>query len=331
MSNCLVDWIGIRGCIPATEFSGVYVNGLPGINLSSIEGIADAEQVTYLGVWNDVQERALRKFNNRLITEFQRKYKLKSIRSTVDVGRFIDTTETTAPTNQYRGLSYELKYKNSYHRSQYQSVLISSVSVYFNAVHNGVILRIIDLDTNEIFYTKTFDAAVGWNTYNVNQVFKTDRLFIGFLDTGITTIELPLNESQSKYLFHVICGGNCSGALRGVVTTDFNDLDYGHNTFGVSATISAVCSYDQFICNNKQLLTTPLWYLLGAELMIERQFSSRLNRWTTTDKEKAQEIEAYFIDEFEKELLISLDGVQLNVNDGCVECNTIIEVMEAAL
>lgn len=44
----------------------------------------------------------------------------------------------------------------------------------------------------------------------------------------------------------------------------------------------------------KQKLAAALWWLIGAEIMIERQASDRLNRFTTIDLEKAGEMQAFF-------------------------------------
>lgn len=57
--------MGCGAPAPSAEpgaFSGLYINQLPGVNLEVIEGIADDEQENYLGVWADVEARALLKF-----------------------------------------------------------------------------------------------------------------------------------------------------------------------------------------------------------------------------------------------------------------------------
>jgi UV DNA damage repair endonuclease len=56
--------------------SGLYINTLPGISLESIDKIADAEQITYLGVWADVQTEAMVRFKTDFITEVTKCYKI---------------------------------------------------------------------------------------------------------------------------------------------------------------------------------------------------------------------------------------------------------------
>jgi hypothetical protein len=62
--NCLINYIGIRFCEGALEVpeSGIYVNSLPGISVEAMDNIASAEQITYIGLWNDVQVEAYARF-----------------------------------------------------------------------------------------------------------------------------------------------------------------------------------------------------------------------------------------------------------------------------
>lgn len=77
--NCFLDYIGLSYCtrgvydVPA---SGIYLNSLPGISIENIDKIADSEQVTYLGVWNDVQTFALAQFRLDVMSEIKKCYEL---------------------------------------------------------------------------------------------------------------------------------------------------------------------------------------------------------------------------------------------------------------
>lgn len=79
MLTCFIDHIGLSYCergvysIPA---SGIYLNSLPGINIESIDKIADSEQISYLGVWDDLQQSAVAQFRLEVISEMTKCYKL---------------------------------------------------------------------------------------------------------------------------------------------------------------------------------------------------------------------------------------------------------------
>lgn len=68
-------------------------------------------------------------------------------------------------------------------------------------------------------------------------------------------------------------------------------------------------------CENKDILSTSLWYLLGHELMIENIYSNRINRYTTIDKEEAKELRDYYLVQYEKELEYAVQGINVEKSD----------------
>lgn len=76
--TCLVDYIGLQVCggVYESPVSGLYINTLPGISLESIDKIADSEQITYRGVWDDTQTEAAIRFKMDFISEVTKCYKI---------------------------------------------------------------------------------------------------------------------------------------------------------------------------------------------------------------------------------------------------------------
>lgn len=72
------------------------------------------------------------------------------------------------------------------------------------------------------------------------------------------------------------------------------------------------------ICQNKPLLATALWYLLGAEVMYLRATNSRLNTYTTLDHSKAKEMRDEFMRHFEDELETAVLGIDVHASS-CFE------------
>ena len=70
-----------------------------------IDKLADEQQVDFNGVWDDVQERAVRRLKTDVNAEFKKRYKLKNITQSIDLERDIDTTSTTAAGAFYRGFT----------------------------------------------------------------------------------------------------------------------------------------------------------------------------------------------------------------------------------
>lgn len=76
--HCLTDYIGLRGCSNDTPpESGYYLNSLPGISLESIDKIANQDQITYKGVWADVQDEAFIVFGVDFFNELLKCYRIQ--------------------------------------------------------------------------------------------------------------------------------------------------------------------------------------------------------------------------------------------------------------
>lgn len=74
--TCLSDYIGLKICGNETSESGLFLNSLPGISFESVEKIADSEQLTYAGVWADVQAEAQARFFVDVIDELNKCYQI---------------------------------------------------------------------------------------------------------------------------------------------------------------------------------------------------------------------------------------------------------------
>lgn len=72
------------------------------------------------------------------------------------------------------------------------------------------------------------------------------------------------------------------------------------------------------IISNKEILATALWYLLGAEVMLTRGASSRINM-ATIDRNKPKELRAYFEEQFKQELATAVAGIDIHASDCITE------------
>lgn len=78
--TCFINHIGILYCPGGGVYdsppSGIYINSLPGISIENTDKIADSEQVSYLGVWADVQAFALAQFRLDVMNEMKKCWQL---------------------------------------------------------------------------------------------------------------------------------------------------------------------------------------------------------------------------------------------------------------
>ena len=75
------------------------------------------------------------------------------------------------------------------------------------------------------------------------------------------------------------------------------------------------------ITSNQEILATSLWYLLGAEVMLTRRASSRINM-ATIDRNKPKELREYFESQFQKELSTAVAGLDIHASE-CLQSKCI--------
>lgn len=344
--KCLQDYIGIRYLNGPVPDSGLYINSLPGVSLKAIDKIANEEQVTFSGVWSDVQNRSLKKFESAITNYFAKKWQLRVIHESIQLpNSFLGTdavNQLTPAAPGYRGITYDLGFT----ASPMACIHIETLQIYLLAPQSTVTFKVwevIDNANANLLDTFTLTGGVaGWNTLKVNKDYNVWKIFVGYESTSIDSIWMPLNRAYDMFnqqsLIQWPTNSPCQAWLFGGATTppytggDVTTNDYGNltelnNTYGLSGQIGTKCGFENIICAWKQKFATALWYAHGSELMIERMFSDRLNRYTTIDMERAQKLQKYFEQMAEKELATVMDGIDLVTWDCCLNCNAQVQLV----
>jgi hypothetical protein len=127
IDTCLKDWIGIRWTNGETPDSGVYINQLPGVSLKSIDNLANAEQVDFLGVWDDIQVRSLKRLQTYVVNYFSKRYQLKPVNESIILPTYFDDgSQNTLAGANYRGFTFDL----GWYVSPLASIHIESLRIY---------------------------------------------------------------------------------------------------------------------------------------------------------------------------------------------------------
>lgn len=75
--DCLANRIGIKGCGVSYETAPqLYIHSLPGVTLEMIDALANDEQETFIGLWNDVVLRTMKRFELAVKAALNKCYKL---------------------------------------------------------------------------------------------------------------------------------------------------------------------------------------------------------------------------------------------------------------
>lgn len=328
ITECLRDYIGLRGCSADEPESGLYLTDQPGISLVSLDKVADSEKQTYKAVWEAVQTRAINRLQSDVISEFAKKHHIRRLTESVKIREVISAANDTAAANEYRGIHIELAIQGdtTYGRSGLQVIHVQSIRIYSQAVINGVTLIVSDQDVFQTLEQFTVDLVAGWNTVVMNKYYFSYNIFIGYDSSSIDSVELLIPEDTCCSCEQYGCGAVIQGA---VYEPNTQTLTTGTNTYGLAGTYSVQCTFETLICNNKNLFKNALFNVLAYELMRERIYTERINKFTTVDRDIAKnEMMPDFYEQYMKELSQVIGGIDLNSGDCCLECDAPVHYQE---
>jgi hypothetical protein len=310
--DCLIDYIGLTGCGTSSPVSGLFINSLPGISLKSIAQLADAEQQTYVGVWDDVQLRATKRLQLMLNSTLSKQYKVKTARYSIRTKEESQSSNT----GSYSAPAYKFE---SYCSSTLSYHHIESITCRKVNNSSTIGVTVYNAEDNSILYNAAFATnSDTYQTVNLNEDFYYPEIIVKVTISGNTYY----NDEFKSIDFG---GGNIKTGVYSANT--FTQSNY---SYGISVNYGLRCSLDNLACDSKDLFALPLWYLLGSELMLERIVSERINKWTV-DRKQAEELKAYYDAEAEKALSQAIAGVSISDYDCCIQCDPMIGVKEAYL
>ena len=323
--DCLIDRIGLEGCGANTPTSSLFINSLPGISIKSIHGLTDAERSTAIEVWNNIQQRGIKKFVTAVRAEMGKKYKLASATQSVNLGRNVDPTIVT-PSNA--ALLYGVVFdfgrgiSENYDRSKFLTHYVKEISYYSTDALSTSIAIIDPLTNDNLWQTSYSPTNTGWQTINVDKLFTAQSIFVCIGYGGNDKTDLFIQDGLS-------CSESCRAYVTGAYGQLATSLTETNNTGGLSVVYSAVCKFDRILCELSDTFDLPLWYSLGSELMMERMASDRVNKWTV-NRDQAAELKAFYDAEFERTLSQAIGGLNIGY-DCCLVCDPQMAIRDSPL
>lgn len=327
--HCLNDYIGIKGYGSEEPLSGMFINQLPGITLESIDKLAEKEQFNFAGVWKDVQARAWVRLEKDFRIALRNRYKLSSIRAFSDLQPVADTNDIIAVAAKYRGIVIDL---GGMHSRSFLTTHIDHISVILTANAANLVVKIFDADGTVLDTFTKANAPQGTYRFEVSKKYPTQKLFVAVDAEAVPLYKAALPKGAIEKCFAEIleffetCKPQVYAAEADKATPSTRTKkDF---FYGIEVSYSAMCSFSSIICANKEEFMDVWMYLLGAEIMLERLFTSRMNRYTTIDKDQAAELKDFFSVEYEKALKETVSGLEVK-DDCCIECNPLISTRQS--
>lgn len=331
---CLKDYIGIKHLSQPSE-SGVYVNILPGISTEMANAITNADQINFVSVWNDIQERSYLRLKNDIVNNLLIDQKadfrnvLYETKKLLKAERAI-TSVPAAP--EYRGVYFSLP------ESRYSQFRNTEIYVY--SLQDGTTdLKVFDLNDGSVLYEE-LDIAItaGLNVIPVNQVFdlkyRVLELFIGVDVSLFDTI-----ETLAEYYFLDDCNGHehsyhstriYPATLQVSDDAFYENIELSGEGKGVVVSAQISCSIDEFICKNKHNFQQSWLYLLGAELLQQKISASigttRLNYFTVSNLEQTEDTRKILEGRYFTNLKREIKGVPIDNESVCFSCEDNLEI-----
>jgi len=315
--ECFRNYVGLKGCGLPASLSGFDVNSLAGISLPMLEGVSNAEQANFLGVWNDIVNRSLLRIESDILNALRPTVRIPTIHALETAGRFAQPLTQIAPGAGLAGAYFELIY------SEYLSLFVENITVYSIAPQQ-ITLRLIDVSTGQDISTFAATLVAGYNIIPINTEFLNtpgnNKYFLAY-DTAITTLaqsdslyaQSATPSASGKYLY--VWGAS---APPGLISED--TIRRFSESFGLVVRFQVRCSLASYVCRIRERFKMAYAYLLAYEIIIECIVSTRLNQWTVINRDEIGKLADDYERKFERALKIALDGCELPA-DVCFECD----------
>lgn len=314
--TCLDNFIGLRGTCADTEpVSGLYVNDFPGVDLRMISGLSNEEQQDFQGVWDEIYRRSVAEVVASVKVRMQKYFKKTNLIENRQVGYYTSPAETEAASAHYKGVAI------SFYGSNYTQIFINEAGLYLNA-GGSVTVKIFDYRTGVELDSLTFTGVTGHNVFQVNKSYdvfgQKGQLFVGYNATAVSSnVTNTYHPEDISYDYSLVRGAKVSTASS---VLEANMLFEG-NTYGLTVNYNVQCSVERFICSVRDILAPALNYKLAEQLFLERIMSTRLNKYTLFNQERAKELRDEYVVKY-TQLLDSILNELEPAGDGlCIECD----------
>lgn len=308
---CYSNYIGIDQSVASSE-SGLYITDLLGVTITQLEDLTKEDQADYEAFFTGLKKTAWRNLRVDTQKKLGNKFLLDKKLLTRETSKF--TTSLNANTG-LAGVKIQVDLPK-YARLQILSIGVKSDQAYTSPEAEFYVYR-TDAD-GELLDTFSHELLEGVNTVPIYNDYEEDELFIAF-DPEVLT----LYETENKYYDDYIqfskdlsCTFPCSFGEVGSV----QQVTAG----GLNVKFVVYCSLDKFLCDNINLFQNAYLYRLGVDLTRERVVSDRVNRFTVLTKERADELFALYLSDYEQALSAVIETINIKEDPICFTCKSIV-------
>lgn len=310
---CFDRYITIDSSAPSK--SGLYLIDLPGLNLSTLEGLVKEDQESYENLFSNLYRNA--QINLKIDVQ-------KKLANRFHIDKKLITRETSEFKPDFNSGTGLAGVKISVSLPKYARLQILSIGVNAEEDYTSPEAQFFVYKDNaqgELLSTISAELAAGKNTVQVYEEFEEEDLFIAY-----NPEELSLKKTQNRYYHDNImikghsgdqlCGFHCSYGDNGTV----QQINGG----GLNVKFILYCSMEKFLCENLPLFQYALWYRLGVEIIKERIISDRVNRFTVLTPEEAEKLMSVVNEDYMSAVEAATMNIKMNEDPVCFICKSTV-------
>jgi hypothetical protein len=341
--NPLLNYVGIKSCGEIPE-SGVYINQFPGMSSELIDKIASHDQITFQGVWKDIQNSAYRRFKtvvqNALISDASVRFDQVIYQTQKPFVQQWDSIEPKAEEEIYRGCIASVS------GSKYVGLKVKNILIYNSGTEDVpyVDIKLVQTQDGKILKQLVETIQPGMNKIKVNEVFKSDfdkiniallvdcsnlaTLDGSFMDWG--TFGWGFNDYCPTQFCNWILPGYTIYPITAPLDYDKgNDWQTDSTQTGVYWDAELIASLDLFIESQKEDLLDAWTNFLCKYTLWFKLSSNRVNWFTQSNQEitnaNMATFDSQFIDAIKawaNQLNLQGEVLAFNYDDAAVVKNT---------
>jgi hypothetical protein len=307
---CQDNYITLYSTTPSR--SGLFAVNLPGVESGMLELLKRADQDEVDELWDLLYTNAW----NNLIGDVTAKLQGKFYVDTKILSR--ETSQFKANLNSITGLA---GVKITFSLPRYAKIHIVSVDVQSDSDYDSPegVVQVYDTD-GDLLSEDGQALTEGKNTIFIDRDYDACSLFVAY-DPEVLSFKSTENKRYNlPYTdFSCDCCTFCySGSYMGTIEQ--------FNGGGLNVKYNVFCSIDKYVCENINLFRQSLYYRIGLEIMAERRFGFRLNKYTTMTLERQQELWNFYSKQYENFLGVALDSQQLQEDPYCFKCQGVVGI-----
>lgn len=310
--SCYADYIAISRS--QVSRSGLYAVDLPGIEIAVLEGLFTSDQADYLEFWDVIYKRAWDNLVQDITTLLQDKFYVDQKLLTRETSEFLSDVNVTS------GLA---GIKIQFTLPKYGRIHIISVGVFSEQDYSSPAGQILIYDkdeSGELLFEGSQDIVTGRNDFHVDTDFEVDNLFVAY-NPAVYEFRKTENKYYDTDYFSfgkLACTFPCFG-LPG-----YQGSVYQINGGGLNVKYVVHCSEEKYVCENINLFKMAFWYRIGMELVHERRFGNRINKYVTLTFENWDEQNKFYGAQYDKALKNSTKSVNIYEDPICFSCKNVV-------